>query len=76
MSAAVAGLSEATIQQLGGWRSGTWRRYIQMPDSVLAGKAASMAQFPVQSMVADQRNGGCASSVRWAEDCQAVSDIV
>ncbi len=73
---AAMGLSEVMIQQLGGWRSGTWRHYVQMPDSVLAGKAASMAQFPVQSMLADQRNGGCASSVGWAEDCQASFDIV
>ncbi len=72
----MAGLWKATIQQLGGWQSSTWRRYIQMPDSVLAGKAASMAQFPVQSMVADQRNGGCASLVGWAEDCQVAFDIV
>ncbi len=49
----VAGLSEVTIQQLAGWQVGMWQVHFQM----------SMAESRVQSMDADQRSSGCASSV-------------
>ncbi len=66
---AAVGLSEATIQQLGGWWSSTWQYHIQVSDSV-------MARFPVQSMVMDLRDSGCASSVEWAMDYQCLPDYV
>ncbi len=65
MSAAVAGLSPAVIQQMGGWRSDTWQRYIQIPNMELAVQAMEMGWFPVRSLVAGSDHGGCASLEGW-----------
>ncbi len=63
-SAAAAGLSAETIQQLGGWHSDTWQRFIQFPMAELASRTATMARFPSRTVVPDS-SGGSASSAGW-----------
>ncbi len=64
-SAVAVGLSPAVIEQMGGWRSDTWQRYIQIPNIELALQAMEMGRFPVRSLLAGSDHGGCASSEGW-----------
>ncbi len=62
-SVTAAGLSEATIQQLGSWRSSTWWRYIQMPHSVLQARRPVWHSFLCSQWL--WAGGTVAAPVQW-----------